>query len=134
MNPRKSKALLSLIAALSIAGHTASANDKTLIQSWECKLVFGDFDVEYRIKLNSDDTYFSNMVIMTSSTTEEGTWRSENSTLFLAPSKTIQRGKPLESRAEYKRQIVELSASKLILKHEDALGDSAETVCKLASS
>lgn len=132
MNSIKSKVLLSLIAALSIAANAASANDKTLIQSWECRLAFGDFDVEYSIKLNSDDTYFSNMVIMTSSTTEEGTWRSENGTLFLAPSKTIQRGKPLESRTEYQRQIVELSASKLILKHEDAFGDPAETVCKIA--
>lgn len=134
MNPKKSIVFLSLIAALSIVSHAANANDKTLIQSWECKLVFGDFDVEYHIKLNPDATYFSNMVIMTSSTTEEGTWRSENDTLFLAPSKTLQRGKPLKSRNEYERQIVELSASKLILKHEDALGDPAETLCKLASS
>jgi hypothetical protein len=130
MNPRNPKALLSLIAVLCIVSHTASANDNPLMKSWECKLISDDFDIEYRIKLNADDTYFSEMVIMSSSTTEEGTWRSDSDKLFLKPSKTIQRGKALESRAEYERQIVGVSESKLEIKHNDAFGDPVKTLCE----
>ena len=131
MNPRKFNVLLYFVIVLSLASHNASANNQALIKSWKCKLEYGDFDIYQNIEFNTNDTYFSEMLVVSSSTTEEGTWRSVGNKVFLKPNKTIQRGKEVEPRAEYERQIVDVSESKLTINHNDAFGYPVMTFCRI---
>lgn len=129
MSLGKSVILAAFILALCSVSFKLAASEGSLAQSWKCKLDMEGFDIGYSIQLNSDDTYFSEMIVMTSSTKEEGSWRSQASTLFLKPNKTIQSGKEIESRAEYERKIVDVSETKLTLNHEDGFGDPVNTIC-----
>ena len=113
------------IVALAFSGASIAGDNMT--GQWDCKMVseYGDF--QFVLTLNDDSTYTNKQDMFGEVNVDAGKWTVEGKELVMNRETFTTNGKEKASSHQFRRNIVSVSDTTLVLKHDETVTTCSRT-------